>query len=109
LRTVITQDADAVLLTTLVAVAVTVQPAGGTAGAVYFPVASMTPSVAFPPGIPLTVQVTAVLAAPFTKAVNRRSPPTGTLAAVGETVTVWANAGAALATINRSKPSLNRL
>lgn len=109
LRTVIRHFAEAAGFETLVAVAVTFQPAGGNAGAMYFPVASMTPTIELPPGIPLIVQATAVLAAPFTKAVNRRSPPTGTLTEVGETVTVWAIAGAAMATISGSKPSINRL
>ena len=66
MRTVITQVAEAAGFDTLVAFAVTYQPAGGDAGAVYLPVASMTPTVELPPGMPLTVQVTAVLATPFT-------------------------------------------
>ena len=37
-----------------------------------------------------------------------RSAPTGRVTAAGDTVTVWAMAGAAIAPIN-SKPSVNRL
>ncbi|HVO26193.1 MAG TPA: hypothetical protein VMW56_21470 [Candidatus Margulisiibacteriota bacterium] len=103
LRTVIRHVAELLEFETLVARAVTFQPAGGTAGAVYFPVALMYPTVALPPTTPLTVQITAVLATPFTNALNWRSPPTGTLTDVGDTVTVWALAGAMTVTINRDK------
>jgi len=106
---VITQLADASGFATLVARAVTVHPTGGDAGAVYLPVASMTPTAALPPTMPLTDQMTAVLSVPFTYAVRRRSPPMATLAEVGEIVTVWARAGAALAIIVSKRPSAKDL
>jgi hypothetical protein len=109
LCTVITQLADAAGFATLVAFAVTVHPTGGDAGAVYLPVASMAPTTALPPTIPLTDQMTAVLIVPFTYAVRRRSPPMGTLADGGEIVTVWARAGAALASIDSRMPSAKDL
>lgn len=93
----------------LVALAVTFPPAGGVSGAVYLPVLSMKPMVVWPPTMPLTVQRTAVVALPFTYAVNRRSPPTGTTTDVGDTVTVWALAGAARATSSRNTSSVSRL
>ena len=61
-----THDPDAAGFAMLLAVAVTFHPAGGDAGAVYLPVALMNPTVEFPPGMPLTAHVTAVLATPFT-------------------------------------------
>ncbi|HXQ23561.1 MAG TPA: hypothetical protein VN812_17920 [Candidatus Acidoferrales bacterium] len=109
LITVITHVAEFVDTAVLVAVAVTFQPAGGVAGAVYLPVLSMKPTTELPPAMPLTDQRTAVVATPFAYAVNRRSPPTATLADVGETVNVWAMAGAAAATINRSNVSVSCL
>ncbi|HVN83625.1 MAG TPA: hypothetical protein VMW17_02150 [Candidatus Binatia bacterium] len=83
-----THDPERVGLAALRAVAVTLQPAGGVLGAVYLPVPSMKPTIELPPTIPLTDQVTAELATPFTYAVSRRSAPTGTVTAVGDTVTV---------------------
>lgn len=78
----------------LVAVIVTVAGEGGTGGAVYSAVVALVvaivPTVALPPAIPLTLQLTpvATLPAPDTLAVNTCSPPVGTLAVIGETVTV---------------------
>ena len=97
------------MVATLLAVAVTVQPVGGDAGAVYLPVLLMKPTTELPPTMPLTDHVTAVVAVPFQKAVNRCSPPTGTVTDVGETASVPAIAGAAMATINRNTESVARL
>jgi hypothetical protein len=110
LRTVITHGPDAVGLETLVALAVTYHPVGGSAGAVYLPVVSMRPTVVFPPTMPLTDQVTAVVAAPVTVAVSCRSLPTGRVTDVGETVTVWAAASSVAAISKvRMRPSGIRL
>jgi hypothetical protein len=59
-------------LARLVAVAVTIHPAGGTAGALYLPAESMVPTLALPPAMPLTDHVTLVLYEPFTYAARRR-------------------------------------
>jgi hypothetical protein len=59
-------------LARLVAVAVTIHAAGGTAGAVYLPVESMVPTLALPPAMPLTDHVTLLLYEPFTYAASRR-------------------------------------
>jgi hypothetical protein len=109
LMSVTTHAADAAGLTTLTARTVTFEPTAAARGAVYFPVASIVPTVELPPATSLTVHVMAVLAAPSTVAINRRSPPSGTFTAVGETRTVCAPAGAAAAAITRSTPSVSRL
>jgi hypothetical protein len=55
----------------------------------------MNPTDWFPPTIPLTSQLTAVLGVPFTDAVNCCVPKFATEAALGETLTVLeATAGA---------------
>jgi hypothetical protein len=105
---VIRQVAKAAGFATLLALARTRQPSGGRGGAVYLPVASIMPTIALPPAIPLTAQVTAVLGIPSTDAVSRRSPPSGTLANGGETATVCAMAGAAAAN-QSTTPSVTRL
>ncbi|MBV9624971.1 MAG: hypothetical protein JOZ14_13440 [Acidobacteria bacterium] len=56
-------------LTTVCAVTVT-GPEGAVVGAVYIPDVEIVPLVAFPPGEPLTDQVTAVFGVPDTVAVN---------------------------------------
>src|SRR5713226_367845 len=56
-------------------------------GATYNPLVDMNPKVWLPPAMPLTSQVTAVLGAPFTDAVNCCVPKFATLAAVGDTLT----------------------
>ena len=61
---------------------------GGTAGALYNPAVLMVPTVELPPTILLTDQVTAVLVAPVTCAVNCRVPLIGGEALVGLMVTV---------------------
>ena len=58
--------------------------AGGVAGAVYKPLEEIVPTVAFPPAIPFTFQVTAVLEVPLTVAVNCFEVETATDALVGD-------------------------
>jgi len=89
----------------LMALALTVQPAGGVAGAVYLPFAVMVPTTALPPRMPFTFHTTAELGVPSMKAVKRRSRPTGTLTEDGETVTVWAPARVAVTAASRSQLS----
>jgi hypothetical protein len=68
--TVSEADPDALVVTTLVAVTVTVAGLGTAAGAVYSPLALMVPIVLFPPGTPFTDQVTPVFEVPVTVAMN---------------------------------------
>jgi len=56
-------------------------------GATYNPLVDMNPIVWLPPAMLLTCQLTAVLGAPFTDAVNCCVPKFATLAALGETLT----------------------
>src|SRR5216683_1030820 len=56
-------------------------------GATYNPLVDMNPNVWLPPAMPLTCQLTAVLDAPFTDAVNCCVPKFATVAALGETLT----------------------
>jgi hypothetical protein len=85
---------DFELSAVLLAVTVTVAGEGGVAGAVYRAVAALVaaivPTVALPPAIPLTLQLTPVpeLPVPATLAVNTCAPPVGTLAVLGDTVTI---------------------
>jgi len=87
----------------LVAVIVTVGGFGGTGGAVYSPVVTpllaIVPTVAFPPAIPFTLHATPLAPPPnpATVAVNTCSPPVGTLAVGGETVTVTPSLSVTLA------------
>jgi hypothetical protein len=67
--------------------------AGRLAGAVYTPFASIIPSVAFPPGIPFTLQVTAVFTVPLTVTVNVCGSPSGTDAVAGAIATVMVEEG----------------
>ena len=62
--------------------------AGRFAGAVYMPLASTVPKVAFPPVIPFTDQITAEFAASLTVALNARGSPSRTDAEEGAIVTV---------------------
>jgi hypothetical protein len=57
---------------------------GTTAGAVYSPLALMKPTVASPPGIPLTLQLTVGSEAFWTAAANRLCSPGAKDAVVGE-------------------------
>lgn len=83
---------DFELSAALVAVTVTVAGEGGAGGAVYcavvVPVATIMPTVEFPPEIPFTLQLTAMdgLGVPDTLAVNTCTPLVGTLTVAGETV-----------------------
>jgi hypothetical protein len=56
-------------------------------GATYNPLVDMNPVVWPPPAMPSTCQVTAVLGAPFTDAVNCCAPKFATVAALGATLT----------------------
>jgi hypothetical protein len=67
------------------AVIVMVLGVGSTAGALKFPFASIVPSVAFPPAIPLTDQVQLF---PATDGANGCADPTRTEASTGESVKV---------------------
>ena len=78
---------------TLIAFTVMELEEGKLAGAVYLPVASMVPSVEEPPGVSLTDQVTEVLVAPVTVAVNVRKAPARMLAVVGATEPETAGVG----------------
>ena len=62
--TVTLADADLVGSAWETAVIVTLAGVGGTEGAVYSPVASIMPKVAFPPGTLFTSQLTVVFALP---------------------------------------------
>ena len=57
------------------------------AGALYIPLLLIVPFPVFPPGIPSTDQVTAVLPVPVTVAVNACECPTCNVADVGPIVT----------------------
>jgi hypothetical protein len=70
----------------LVAVTVTLGP-GADEGAAYNPVLEIVPTVEFPPAVPFTLHVTAVLALPFTVAVNCWVCDSSTAAVAGDTVT----------------------
>jgi hypothetical protein len=88
---------------TLCAVTLTA-PEGTVFGAVYTPDEDTVPLVAFPPGKPLTHQLTAVFLVPDTVAVNCRDCPTCTLLVLGRTETAigcrcFANVTDALAEI----------
>lgn len=82
---------------TLVAIALTVAGEGGTNGAVYTavigPFGATVPTAAFPPAIPLTLQVTAVTGfpVPCTLAVNTCAPPASRLTGLGVTVTTMSS------------------
>jgi hypothetical protein len=72
---------------TLIAFTVTAFGEGGTAGAVYMPVASIVPTEESPPGIPFTAHVTEVLEVPLTVAVNCSLSRTMAVVLLGETET----------------------
>lgn len=74
--------------TVLVAVIAKVCGNSKLAGAVYKPVASMVPTVALPPAMPLTAQVTVVVMVPVTVAVNCCIAPVAMLGVEGDTLTV---------------------
>lgn len=61
-----------------------IEPDGTLAGAVYTPVPVIQPTVEFPPRVPLTIQCTAVLLVPDTKAPNCWVRLTCILVLVGE-------------------------
>jgi len=63
-------ESDATGAASVEAVTVTTLGVGGTPGAVKRPVALMVPTVALPPAMPSTDQVTALFVVPLTEAVN---------------------------------------
>ncbi len=94
-QTIVTiAEADLEVSATLVAVTLTVAGDGGVAGALYVAesgaVIEISPSVAFPPATPFTLQFTAFEGLPefVTMAVNACEPPVGTLALFGEMLTM---------------------
>ncbi len=93
--------ADLLLSAALVAVTVTEGLLGRVAGAVYSPEVEMVPTVALPPAVPLTAQVTPVFVVPVTLAVNCCVEPVLTVADVGATATatVLAATGAGIVTL----------
>ena len=60
---------------------------GSDAGAVYFPLVSIVPSVVEPPAVPLTDQVTLVFCVPVTVAWKVNESPARTFAVDGVTLT----------------------
>jgi hypothetical protein len=87
-----------------VAVVVTLLPlpsdfVGTEPGARYKPLEEMNPTDWFPPGIPSTCQLTAMLGAPFTEAVNCVVPKFATVAALGDTPTEDEAAAAVTVTV----------
>src|ERR1019366_6739783 len=78
----------------LLACTVTEPPGGRLCGAVYVMLSGsvcefrIVPSVAFPPTTPPTFHVTVASCAPFTTAWNTCAPPSATVAADGDTVTL---------------------
>ena len=85
---IVTSD-DELLLPSVALVARTVTETGDGrfAGAVYIPVESIVPNVAFPPAIPFTVQITAGFVALLTVAVKACGSPRRTEAVAGAIVT----------------------
>jgi hypothetical protein len=77
----------------LVAVTWTVEGDGRSAGAVYTPSEVIAPSAAFPPGTPLTLQLTAVSVEFVTVATNVTWFPSTTDPFVGATVTTMDGGG----------------
>ena len=77
----------------LVAVTCKVAGEGKSPGAVYIPADVIVPSAAFPPGTPLTLQLTEVSVVFATVAVNDVWAPSTTEVFVGFTVTVIAAGG----------------
>jgi len=94
---------DFVASATLVAVTLTVAGEGGVKGAVYTavfaPLATIVPTVTFPPETPFTLQVTPVEAfpVPVTFAVNTCAPPAVTFTGFGETLTAMSSINVTLA------------
>jgi hypothetical protein len=85
--------ADFVESAWLVAVTCTVSGDGMSAGAVYTPAGVIVPSIAFPPGTPFTLQLTAVSVVFVTAAINVAWPPSTTDPFVGVTVTTMDGGG----------------
>ncbi len=93
LVTVIAAVADFVGSAWLVAVTCTVAGEGKSAGAVYTPSAVMVPLAAFPPAVPLTLQLTAGSVELLTVAMNSCVFPKRTEPPAGVTVTLTERGG----------------
>lgn len=93
LRRVTALEEDLEVSAALMAVTEIVFGEGRTAGAVYFPEASMVPRVEEPPGVVLTDQATEMLVEPVTAAEKEYVEPARMLAEVGETVTLTVATG----------------
>lgn len=86
--TVTEADPESAALAAETAVTVTVEGLGIVLGAVYNPLAVIVPTVALPPAVPFTCQVTAVFVVPVTVSMNCLVAPGLTVAEAGVTVTV---------------------
>jgi hypothetical protein len=85
---IVTSEAEVLEVSAaLVARTETETGAGRFAGAVKMPFVSIVPTVEFPPGIPFTLQLTAVFAVLVTVAVKDCGSPSSTDAVDGTTVT----------------------
>ena len=85
--------ADLVVSAWLVAVMLTLAGEGKSAGAVYLPVEEIIPSIAFPPGTPLTAHDTSMFVVFVTVAAKVCELPKITAPLVGLTVTTMAGGG----------------
>src|SRR5215470_8652682 len=85
--TVTLADPESAAFATETATTVTVGGFGMELGAVYNPVALIVPTVALPPDMPFTCQLTAVFVVPVTLAMNCFVAPGLTVAEAGVTVT----------------------
>jgi hypothetical protein len=91
---IVTSEAEVLVLSAmLVACTETETGVGRFAGAVYAPSAPIVPTVAFPPGIPFTLQVTTVFAVLLTIAVKFCGSPSRIDTEAGTTVTVMFEGG----------------
>ncbi len=91
----------------LVAVTCTVAGEGRSAGAVYAPADVIVPSVAFPPGTPLTLQVTVVSVVFVIVATNVTWFPSTTDPFAGVTVTTMSGGGGGGGTPPAPQPSVH--
>ena len=94
--TVTEADPESAALAAETAVTVTVAGLGIVLGAVYNPAVVIVPTVALPPAVPFTCQVTAVFVVPVTVSRNCLVAPGLTVAEAGVTVTVIGGGGGVL-------------
>jgi hypothetical protein len=94
--TVTEADPESAVLAAETAFTVTVAGLGIVLGAVYNPVAVIVPTVALPPVVPFTCQVTAVFVVPVTVSMNCLLAPGLTVVEAGVTVTVIGGGGGVL-------------